>query len=291
MKTIMRNRPGFTLVEVMIALTLTAVLGAAFMGAFVSQSRFFDHQEKVGAARAVSRGALNMMMSELRMVEQTQGVVSATSQQIELRVPYVFGMVCGSPASMLTITTLPADTSAVAGVDFSGYAFRLPSGGYQYQEGTVIATNGLSTVCTSAGLVPDNGGVIPDPAGGSGPGSGSVIQIPLGPAIAPGTPVFLYHKVTYSFAASTTVPGGIGLFRYVEGQTSPNPEELVAPFDTTAKFRFFESDAAAAQDAVPASLSDITGIEVVLDAVSERPNADGTHQSVPLTTAVHFKNR
>jgi len=29
----------------------------------------------------------------------------------------------------------------------------------------------------------------------------------------------------------------------------------------------------------------------VLDAFSERPNGDGTHQSVPLTTAVHFKNR
>lgn len=289
MKTVMRNRPGFTLVEVMIALTLTAVLGAAFMGAFVSQSRFFDHQEKVGAARAVSRGALNIMMSEMRMVEQTAGVVSATNQQLELRVPYVFGMVCGSAAGMLTITTLPADLTAVTGLSFSGYAYRQPGGAYTYQEGTVVATTGLATICSSAGIVPDDGGVIPDPAGGAGPGSGSVVQIPLGPAVAAGTPVFLYHKVTYEFGASTSVPGGIALFRQVEGQL--NPEELIAPFDTTAKFRFFESDAAAAQDAVPASLSDITGIEIVLDAVSERPNADGTHQSVPLTTAVHFKNR
>ncbi|HSK19356.1 MAG TPA: type II secretion system protein [Longimicrobiales bacterium] len=289
MKTIMKNRPGFTLVEVMIALTLTAVLGAVFMGSFVSQSRFFDHQEKVGAARAVSRGALNIMMSEMRMVEQTAGVVSATNQQVELRVPYVFGMVCGSAAGLLTITTLPADLTAVAGLSFSGYAYRQPGGAYNYQEGIVAATTGLATICSSAGIVPDDAGVIPDPAGGYGAGSGSVIQIPLGPTIAAGTPVFLYHKVTYRFAASTSVPGGIALFRQVEGQL--NPEELVAPFDTTAKFRFFESDAATAQDAVPASLSDITGIEVVLDAISERPNPDGSHQSVPLTTAVHFKNR
>lgn len=282
----MKNRAGFTLVEVLIALTLTTVLGAAFMGAFVSQTRFFDHQEKVGAARAVSRGALNIMMSEMRMVELGGGVVpTPTNAELELRVPYVFGMVCSTAGSLLKLTTLPADLSGIDDMDFSGYAYRMANGSYTYIEApvTAVALGALDPAgpaeCDLAGVVPGSG-VVP---------GGAVVTAPLGsgtPGV--GAPAFLYRRVKYEFAPSSVV-SGVALWRHVDGEASP--EELIAPFDTTAKFRFFQSDAAAAQDAVPATLSTITGIEIVLDALSERPNSDGTHQAVPLTTAVHFKNR
>ncbi|HEX2167158.1 MAG TPA: prepilin-type N-terminal cleavage/methylation domain-containing protein, partial [Longimicrobiales bacterium] len=277
----LKNRAGFTLVEVLIALVLSAVLGAAFMGAFVSQSRFFDHQEKVSAARDVSRGALNIMMSEMRMVELSGGVVpTPTNEMLELRVPYVFGMVCSSASGELTITVLPADLTGIGGMSFSGFAYRTAAGGYTYIETPVTATSvgaAGALVCSGAGIVP-GAGVVPN---------GDVITIPL-PATVPavGTPIFLYRKIKYEFAPSGVV-AGTALWRHVAGVAQP--EELVAPFDTTAKFRFFVNDAATAQDAVPATLTSITGIEIVLDALSERPNADGTHQSVPLTTAVHFR--
>jgi prepilin-type N-terminal cleavage/methylation domain-containing protein len=283
-ETMMKARPGFTLVEVLIALTLTAVLGAAMMGAFVSQSRFFDHQDKLGAARAVSRGALNIMMSEMRMVEKGGGIVpTPTNTELELRVPYVFGMVCSTAASTLTVTTLPADLSGIGSMDFSGWAFRGSSGAYTYMEAPIIATaltNAVGgPVCNTAGIVPGTG-IVP---------GGTVVTVPLsGATPAVGTPVFLYRRITYEFAPSAAV-SGIALWRHVDGEL--NAEELVAPFDNTARFRFFESDAASAQDAVPTTLSDVTGIEIVLDAVSERPNGDGTFQTVPLTTAVHFRNR
>lgn len=291
----MKNRAGFTLVEVMIALTLTAVLGAAVMGAFVSQSRFFDHQEKVGAARAVSRGAMNIMMSEMRLVERSGGVVSAGSNAITLRVPYVFGMSCGTNANLLTITTLPADLTGMqdaTGVpipSFAGYAYRLAGGSYVYQEGAVSATTTtVATVCTSAGLVPNDGGIVPDGDDADVLPDGNIIEMTVATSVPVGAPIFLYHRIRYEFAASTSVPGRVALWREVEG--APSPEELIAPFDTTAEFRYFANDAATATT-VPATLSDITGIEIVLDAVSERPNGDGTFQSVPLTTAVHFRNR
>lgn len=289
MHSAMKSRAGFTLVEVLIALTLTAVLGAAFMGAFVSQSRFFDHQEKVGAARDVSRGALNIMMSELRMIELSGGIVpTPTNDEIELRVPYVFGMTCGTASSVLTISTLPADLSGIGNMVFSGYAYRAASGAYTYVESPVTATvlgSAGATLCSTAGIVPGSG-VVP----AVGPfDAGQVLTVPLGAGVlSVGTPVFLYRRVKYEFAPSGVVAGR-ALYRHVDGEL--NPEELIAPFAATARFRFFDSDAAAAQDAVPATLSNITGIEIVLDAMSERPNSDGTHQEVPLTTAVHFRNR
>lgn len=286
MSPVMKSRAGFTLVEVLIALTLTAVLGAVFMGAFVTQTRFFDHQEKVGAARAVSRGALNIMMSEMRMVELGGGVVATpTNDELEIRVPYVFGMVCSTAGNLLKLSTLPGDLSGIGDMDFSGYAYRMANGSYTYIESPITASPidpldpAGPVACDAAGVVPGSG-VVP---------GGVVLTTALGsgsPAIA--APAFLYRRIKYEFAPSSVV-SGVALWRHVDGET--NPEELIAPFDTTAKFRFFESDAAVAQDAVPATLSNITGIEIVLDALSERPNSDGSHQVVPLTTAVHFKNR
>jgi prepilin-type N-terminal cleavage/methylation domain-containing protein len=267
------RRAGFTLVEVLIALTLTAVLGAAVTGAFVSQSRFFDRQEKVGAARNVSRSAINIIMSELRMVERSGGVTAATNSAITLRVPYAMGLYCNLNVGTMRISRLPADSAQLASAVYSGYAFRTSASTYTYVPGTLPPTPGTAGSCTASGVTELAGG--------------GVMNVPLGTPLTVATPVFLYQLVTYEFKASTMVPGRIGLYRRVVGAE----EELLAPFDTTAMFRFYESDAAVPQTAVPGTLSNITGIELVLDGLSERPNGDGTFQRVELSTSVFFRNR
>ena len=51
-------------------------------------------------------------------------------------------------------------------------------------------------------------------------------------------PVFFFQKVTYSFRTSGVYPNALGLWRNVEGGAN---EELVAPFDTSARFRFYQA--------------------------------------------------
>src|SRR5690606_302253 len=164
------------------------------------------------------------------------------------------------------------------------------SGAWTYYQSITAPTAGDATRCASSGLVPSNNGVVPAAAGGA-MAAGSVIEIPLSiGAPAVGSPVFLYQEITYQFKPSVMVPGSrLALWRRVE--ETGFEEELVAPFAPTARFRFYVNDAATAQSAVPADLSTVTGIEIVLDAISERPNPDGSHQEVPLTTSVFFKNR
>ncbi|HEX6135797.1 MAG TPA: prepilin-type N-terminal cleavage/methylation domain-containing protein [Longimicrobiales bacterium] len=288
----LKNRAGFTLAEVMIALTLTALVGAAVTGMFVSQSRFFDHQEKVGAARAVSRGAMNIMMSEMRMIEQDSGIVSATNRRITLRVPYAFGVVCdASVLNGLTLSMLPTDQAVLADSGYSGFAYRSASGDYTYVSGLTFPVAGGVGTCSASGLIPGGNGIVPDTTGGTGAFAGNAIQIPLTiGSLPPGTPVFLYQLITYEFKPSVNVPGNrVALWRRIH--RTNQDDELVAPFDTTAKFRFYVNDAPSAQTAVPSPLSDVTGIEIVLDAISERPESNGSHQTVPLTTSVFFKNR
>jgi hypothetical protein len=90
------------------------------------------------------------------------------------------------------------------------------------------------------------------------------------------------------------VPGKTGLFRttrYVNG--SETSEELVAPFASTARYRFFVvGNNVTAQDNPPADLSQIRGIELHLDGTSEvRAAGTSVEQHAPFTTAVFFKNR
>jgi prepilin-type N-terminal cleavage/methylation domain-containing protein len=277
----LRSRAGFTLAEVLVALTMTAVIGAAVTGAFVSQSRFFDHQEKVGSARNVSRSAINVLMSELRMVERSGGVVLATNSAITLRVPYALGLYCTTAGGAMKISRMPVDSAMYAAAVYSGYAYRTSPNTYTYVPGTLAPSDGTDTSDCTGLSTPV---AVPGPVTTTG---WRVTSIPLGVALTRATPVFLFQDVTYQFKNSTAFAGRRGLYR----ATTAGEEELLAPFDTTAKFRFFVNDAATAQTAAPTLLNTVTGIEVTLDGLSQRPNPDGSRQSAPLKTAVFFRNR
>jgi prepilin-type N-terminal cleavage/methylation domain-containing protein len=274
----LKSRAGFTLAEVLVALTLTAVLGAALTGAFVSQSKFFDKQEKVGAARAVTRSSLNMLLSELRMVERTGGVEAAEADSLTINVPYAMGLYCGVSGTTMHISVLPADSFMLANAGYSGFAYRTSDSTYTYEDRNVPPSDGADSECTGLAqpvTVLDG-----------------VLDIPLGQAgLKAGTAILLYQQVSYVFRASTSVPGTTALWRRVH-HTLPVEEELVAPFAPTAGFGYYVGDVVASQPSVAAaSLDLVTGIELTLDGLSERPESDGTHQTAPYSTSIFFKNR
>jgi len=67
-------RRGFTLVELLISLIVTAIIGTALVRMVVSQARFMDQQEAWREARSVSRGGVNRLFSDLRAVEAGGGM-------------------------------------------------------------------------------------------------------------------------------------------------------------------------------------------------------------------------
>lgn len=280
-----RIRAGFSLAEMLIALTLTAVIGGAVTTLFVSQNRFFEVQEKAGMAREVSRSAITTLMSELRMIEQDSGVIAASSSEITLRVPIAMGLTCSASAFSVVALILPfaQDLYNAALPSYRGYMFRSLSlandGRYTYVgSGSLPQLDVGTSSCTSNGISPT-----------SVPGSRVATLVP-GHASAQGRwPIMLYTQVTYRFATSTSVPGRLALFRQ---QYNGVAEELVAPFASTAGFRFFWGTArGASQASPPADLSDLIGIDLVLDGLSERPNSNGSFTTVANRTSVFFKNR
>jgi prepilin-type N-terminal cleavage/methylation domain-containing protein len=274
------DRPGFSLVELLITLVLTAIIGASLTMLFVTQSRFLEQQQKQEFARSVTRSATNIMMSELRMVDRDSGIVAASPTSVTVRVPFAMGVVCGAVGTVVTFRMLPVDSILYAIGGITGFAYRATTGYYQYRATAAMpVTNALSILCTTAGIGAPAGSLLKEVTSTSA----------LSPVPVRGAPIMLYRNVRYHFDNSALVPGRKGLYREVDGVD----EEIVAPFDNTAGFAFFVNDALASQSAAPAStaLNTLTGLEIKLNSVSERPNADGTYTVVPLTTGVFFKNR
>jgi type II secretory pathway pseudopilin PulG len=270
-----------TLAEMLITVVIVAVIGTALTRLYVAQARSYDLQTQLRLARFVSRTGINAAISDLRMVEATGGVVSATNTQVTVRTPYALGIVCANTASLTTLALLPVDSVARATAGFTGYAWRDSLGAYHYVETSVTLASGTASLCTAAHVT-----VLP---------GGSVVAItPALPASLPtvtavGTPVFLTQRLTYSFAPSVALPGRTALWRTVVGTAAT--DELVAPFAPTAQFKFFVAGSDSAQTAVPNPLNTMRGLQLVFNAQSERtPQGQPAVMTAQITTAVYFNN-
>jgi hypothetical protein len=235
------------------------------------------------AARNVSRASLNRVVSDFRMIEATGGVVAATSTSLTIRIPFAIGVVCANSGIGTVLTLLPVDSTTYANAGFYGYAWRnFLTGAYSYVENPATEANSDPAVCAGVNIT-------------SVPFGKVVIVTPLLPVNAGlGAPVFLYSKIRYEFKASTAVPGKLGLYRTsIAPGGAETSEELVAPFANTAKWKFYTvNGGSVAQDAPPATLSDMRGLELHLDGISEYIGPDQyTNEQAPFTTAVFFKNR
>ena len=268
---------GFTLIELIIAIAMFGIVATALTRLMIVQSQFVSEQDAGRFARSASRGALNVFISDLRMVEVSGGMVAAAAQDITVRVPYAFGVICGTSGANTTISLLPTDSVTMANAAFSGFAWRGSNAGYNYVEGGA-SLPGSSTPgsCTAASLT-----TLPD---------GQIVNVQPTINAPAGTPIFLFQRVRYEFKASDVMPGRIGLWRTLV-QTGAS-DEIVAPFDAATRFRFFVLNAGSAQDAVPAAITDIRGLQLVLQGASEQaPQGSAQPETFALTAAVFFKNR
>jgi prepilin-type N-terminal cleavage/methylation domain-containing protein len=292
------TRRGFTLIELMITLIVTAIVGAAMVRLTMGQARFMSKQEAWRSARSVSRSGINRLVSDLRVVENGSqaavgGVTAAAAggQDFTVRVPYAFGVVCSSVATTTTVSLLPVDSAMFNAPGYSGFAWRNSAGVYTYISNTTAPSiPGTPGNCTAAVPLPVTtlGSINGSPAG-------QTANLTSAAALAPSPPVgsivFLYRRVRYEFKASVAVPGRNGLWRtLLDGGGAT--EEIAAPFDNTARVNFYVLNNATAQAAVPANLYDIRGFELVLNGMSERaPEGTTTVPVANVTTSVFFENR
>ena len=62
-----KNEPGFTLIEIMIALAIAGILLVSIYNLYISQSRTYTVQEQVSEMQQNARIAMNMISTDIRM--------------------------------------------------------------------------------------------------------------------------------------------------------------------------------------------------------------------------------
>jgi prepilin-type N-terminal cleavage/methylation domain-containing protein len=295
------SRRGFTLVEILTSLFILGILGLAFIRLITSQSRFAQGQMALRNARSVSRNAMNIMLTDLRMVQDSGGLRYAARDSVTVRVPVAFGLLCANTLGVATFTILPVDSAMTALGQYSGWAYRDSADGrYKYQDAVAPTpfnslAAGTTTTCTDSVMVSGvyKPGILPVTYGNR---SGKVVQV-TDPLVTgtpnAGWPIFLYQQVTYRFDSSTAYPHRVGLFRKVRTNDplAPIVDEIIAPFDTSAKFRFYVLNGDVAQSAPPADLNTVRGLELVLSGSSPRAEQGVQAAKQELVTGVFFKNR
>jgi prepilin-type N-terminal cleavage/methylation domain-containing protein len=299
----LKSRRGFTLIELMIAVIIAAIVGASLLKMTMAQARFMEQQEAGRSARGVARGGVNRLVSDLRAVDPVGGIVAgsvaAGGQDFSIRVPYAFGVICVSAGATATAALLPVDSMMYASPGHTGFAIQNSTGAYNYYTSTVvnlIPTVAAANACLNAlpavqGSINPGTGFFPSVNGSP---QGKVVSLIATAALNPIPPVgsimFLYRTIRYEFKNSAAINGRIGLFRtMVSGGTT---EEIATPFDNTARVNFYVLNNGVAQAAVPAPLSNIRGFELVLNGQSEKtPRGSAAPKAANVTTSVFFENR
>ena len=284
-----RRRSAFTLAEVVISMVILGVLGVAMTRMLINESRLFEVQQASREARAVGRSSMNVLFSDLRMVQDGAGapgtVLVAKADSLKVRVPYAFGVVCGNGVSALTVSMLPADSSIRMAATYAGYAWRNRTNGvYTYvpvptPADTPVTATSPSTCTTVAMVKSDTIGVRSWPP---------LDLTPVSPSAQPGAPLYLYQEVAYWFGASTAYPGRRGLWRQATGGGA---EELVAPFDSTSRFKFYIRSTDTPTLTAPVVLDSLVGVAIALNGASVSNIPGRQPVKTRMETSVFFRNR
>jgi prepilin-type N-terminal cleavage/methylation domain-containing protein len=284
----MRARRGYSLAELLVAVVLLGIVGGALSRLVVDQMRFFDSIQVSRGARSAARNSMNVMLSELRMVQDSGGVtnIAGDNKSITVNVPYNFGVFCGTASGVTTVNMLPVDSATLAGAVYAGYGWRGTNGRYTTYESTTPPTiPGTTSRCTGTGTSQAGMSMVTINSRAGYAADFTVNPIPTTTAV--GSAVMFFQKVTYSFQASTMYPGKLGLWRSVQGGIT---EELMAPFASTARFRYYQAGDDTSRTTAPA-YSAIRGIALVLTAEGARTPAGRTAATQSkMMTSIFFKN-
>jgi hypothetical protein len=259
-------------VELLVGLVVAMFLLGGITGLFLGEARLFGEWESKRTARDVVRSASQILASDLRRLEATGGVEAASSSSITLRVPFTIGLVCSSTAASTVVSLIPTDSVMLAASAISGQAWRTGTG-YSYGSVTTVAAS-VAGPCTAVNITTLPGGRILSLTPGAG-------------VVRPGTALFLYQRVQYQFQ---TISGGARLTRRLldgAGVTESVAQTFV-PAGT--RFRFYVGSSAVAQDAVPADLTTLRGIELAMEGKGEYGQPGEVSPNSELAQPIFFRN-
>lgn len=272
-----RNEKGFTLVEALIALTISGIVASALVSLLIGQSRFYERTDDQLNAEQVAQATFDLLSTEIRLAGASD-LLAAEADSLALRYDVVQGVVCdqttGDAAAMYVYerTTNAGLTGSFVGIGASGpYTEE-----FEYADGwnpTPSAT-GLApkAVCTLAGF--PGTGALTDYVELSG-WTGHFSATP-----SRGTMVRGYGRVSYTIAPSTFFASRWSVWR--------GTQELVGPFESGAAFSYVMDDGSVQSSVTSSDFDGVVAVRLSATAVGDGANRFGVNRTVDFE--VPFRN-
>lgn len=100
-----RPRAGFTLGEVLVALVLLSIVGAALIGTLAKQQRFYNHAAEVIEQRSQLRQASSILPSDFRGASTVgRDLKSIGATKVQLLANFGSAVICARPAGLMDDT-------------------------------------------------------------------------------------------------------------------------------------------------------------------------------------------
>jgi prepilin-type N-terminal cleavage/methylation domain-containing protein len=272
------NQEGFTLVEALVALTISGILASGLITLLIGQSRFYDRTDDQMNAEQVAQATFDMLSAELRMAS-TGDLIAATADSVTFRFDVARGVVCDSTASdEATIYVYDRTTNAGLSGSFVGIAVSGPyEEEFEYEDTwnpTPTATGSSPKAdCVTAGTPAT--GADADYMRITGWGARFADGVPERGAMVRG-----YGSLTYKFAASTFFTTRTALWR--------GTQELVGPFEDAAAFAYIMEDGSVQSSVTGTALDSVASVRVTATATGEGNNPYNVSRD--LSFDVPFRN-
>ena len=304
---------GFTMIELLVAFVLFAIIMGSTVSLLMSQRTLYDVQADRMALQRNVRAAVDLLASELRSIPPG-GVVKGTQDSVVVRYPIRWGLVCdyanktnvkdGEPEILADDADLywPDMTDALYMNEAqSGFGFRGvdsvwtfveddgdPSQPWEdslYIESAVVCTQGPGSKVRKDKF--DKEGNLTE--------AGDTI-LPtyyrflgyltyVGYEAYPGGQMIVYSEVVYRFGASSFEPGTRALFRI----TSAGEQELSGLFDTDAGFEYVVANGTVYSNLPNGQESNLVEIRIKAFATKDS-QATGVTVSYDATVQVPLRN-
>jgi prepilin-type N-terminal cleavage/methylation domain-containing protein len=270
------SRAGFSLVEALIALSLSGILVTLVSTVFVAQNAFYRDISRRSNLQENLRGTAELVAADVRALTESS-ILVAEGARLVARMPLVIGIVCGGTSSTRHVY-LPLDGAPVTQGVKSGVGVLSTAGQWLHFEHAWSSLYGGSgeaaTVSACASIGADTTGAASDFVR---------LQVPSEAAdhMAPRATAMLFANTELAFGTSSLDPERRGLFRGIYGS---GLTEFATGFSTGSRFEYRVDDAY-----LPAvSGSDLVRIDAVRIVVEA--SGDGAEEFFGWTVDVPLRN-
>ena len=273
-----RGDAGFTLIELVVALFLAALVTGIIFQLIRGQASFVAHASARQEVVQNAQGALEIISSEIRGIP-SRGVLDAGANHLSVAVPQAWGISCGGSTAtdiwMTAPSSLPATAFSVAGGGARG--LYVNDGAAGWLPTTLQPVANVTAIATFDPTVAGNACAA---LSAWGPANGVRLTGTNFPAAPAGSSVVVYGLARYDVGSV----GGTAWVRRsqtMNGTADFQMQPLAGPLQTATALRFRYFNAAGVEIAAPGAAAPgagISQIRITVSTVSSNPMVDPTSE-------------